>query len=39
MGITEEEIAEAIFVAMEMRVGAAYAHGSIAMETAEEHRY
>ena len=38
MGITEEKIAEAIFVAMEMRAGAAYTHGSIAMETAEEHR-
>ncbi len=36
MGITDEEIAEAIFVAMEMRAGAAYTHGSIAMEAAAE---
>ena len=37
MGITDEEIAEAIFVAMEMRAGAAYTHGSIAMEAAASH--
>ncbi len=35
MGATDEEIAEVIYVAMEMRAGAAYTHGSIAMEAAE----
>jgi AhpD family alkylhydroperoxidase len=39
MGITDEEIAETIFVAMEMRAGAAYAHGSIAMEAVEGHQH
>ena len=39
MGITEEEIAEAIFVAMEMRAGAAYTHASIAMEACEAHHH
>ncbi len=36
MGSTDEEIAEAIFVAMEMRAGAAYTHGSIAIEAAAQ---
>src|SRR5579875_448644 len=35
--ISDEEIAEAICVAMEVRAGAAYTHGSIAMEAAESH--
>ena len=36
-GATDEEIAEAIFVAMEMCAGAAWGHGMIAMNTAEQH--
>ena len=33
-GATEEEIMEAVWVAAEMRAGAAYAHSAIALETA-----
>ncbi len=36
-GATDEEIAEAVFVAMEMCAGAAWGHGMIAMNTAEQH--
>jgi AhpD family alkylhydroperoxidase len=36
LGATDEEIAEVIFVAMEMRAGAAFTHGGIAMTAAEE---
>lgn len=32
LGITEEEIMEAVWVATEMRAGAAYAHANIAMD-------
>jgi len=32
MGVTEQEIMEAVWIAAEMRAGAAYAHGTIAME-------
>jgi AhpD family alkylhydroperoxidase len=34
-GVTKEEIMEAIWVAAEMRAGAAYAHANIAMEVME----
>ena len=37
-GATEEEIMEAIWVAAEMRAGAAYAHASIAMDEMNKHR-
>lgn len=33
-GASEEEIMEAIWIAAEMRTGAAYAHSAIALETA-----
>ena len=36
-GATKEEIMEAIWVASEMRAGAAYAHASIAMEEMEKY--
>jgi AhpD family alkylhydroperoxidase len=35
-GATDQEIAEAIYVAMEMRAGAAYTHAGIAMGSLEE---
>jgi AhpD family alkylhydroperoxidase len=38
-GVTDEEIAEAVFVAMAMRAGAAFSHGAIAMAATEaEHK-
>jgi AhpD family alkylhydroperoxidase len=37
-GATDEEIAEAAFVAMSLRAGAAFAHSSIAMAVADEQR-
>jgi AhpD family alkylhydroperoxidase len=37
-GATDEEIAEAAFVAMALRAGAAFAHSSIAMAVSEEQR-
>jgi len=36
-GASKEEIMEAIWVASEMRAGAAYAHASIAMDEMEKH--
>jgi AhpD family alkylhydroperoxidase len=36
-GATKEEIMEAIWVAAEMRAGAAYAHATIAMDEMEQH--
>jgi AhpD family alkylhydroperoxidase len=36
-GATKEEIMEAIWVASEMRAGAAYAHAFIAMDEMEKH--
>lgn len=36
-GASKEEIMEAIWVASEMRAGAAYAHATIAMEEMEKH--
>ncbi len=36
-GVTDEEIAEAVFVAMAMRAGAAFSHGAIAMAATEGH--
>ena len=35
-GATKEEIMEAIWVAAEMRAGAAYAHANIAMDVMED---
>lgn len=35
-GATPEEIMEAIWVASEMRAGAAYAHAALALDTLEE---
>jgi AhpD family alkylhydroperoxidase len=37
-GATDEEIAEAAFVAMALRAGAAFAHSSIAMAVSDEQR-
>ena len=37
-GATKEEIMEAIWVAAEMRAGAAYAHGNIAVDEMESMR-
>jgi alkylhydroperoxidase/carboxymuconolactone decarboxylase family protein YurZ len=36
-GATKEEIMEAIWVAAEMRAGAAYAHATIAMDEMEQY--
>ncbi|MEO8111946.1 MAG: carboxymuconolactone decarboxylase family protein, partial [Ginsengibacter sp.] len=36
-GASKEEIMEAIWVAAEMRAGAAYAHATIAMDEIEKH--
>ena len=36
-GASKEEIMEAIWVASEMRAGAAYAHASIALDEMEKH--
>ena len=36
-GASKEEIMEAIWVAAEMRAGAAYAHGTIAMDEMDKH--
>ncbi len=36
-GVTKEEIMEAIWVAAEMRAGAAYAHATIAMDEMEKY--
>lgn len=38
-GASKEEIMEAIWVASEMRAGAAYAHASIAMEAMEDYEH
>jgi AhpD family alkylhydroperoxidase len=35
-GASDEELAEAIFLAMALRAGAAFAHGAIAMEATEK---
>jgi AhpD family alkylhydroperoxidase len=37
-GATDEEIAEAVFVAMAMRAGASFSHAAISMGVAEEHK-
>jgi AhpD family alkylhydroperoxidase len=39
LGASDAEIAEAVFVAMEMRAGAAFTHGAIAMAATEEHQH
>lgn len=36
-GATQEQIMEAIWIAAEMRAGAAYAHGTLAMEEIEKY--
>src|SRR5690554_1393040 len=36
-GASKEEVMEAIWVAAEMRAGAAYAHATLAMEEMEKH--
>ena len=36
-GATEHEVMEAIWVAAEMRAGAAYAHSTLALDTMEQH--
>ena len=38
-GASKEEIMEAIWVAAEMRAGAAYAHANLAMEEMENHKH
>lgn len=38
-GATEQEIMEAIWVAAEMRAGAAFAHSVIALETMQQHAH
>ena len=38
-GNTDEEIAEAVFVAMAMTAGAAFSHGAIAMAATEAHEH
>ncbi len=38
-GASEEEIMEAIWVAAEMRAGAAYAHASLAVEEMGKHKH
>lgn len=38
-GATEQEIMEAIWVAAEMRAGAAYAHSALAIDTMMHHRH
>lgn len=38
LGASEEEIAEAAFVAMALRAGGAFAHACIGMAVTEEHR-
>lgn len=38
-GATEEEIMEAIWVAAEMRAGAAFAHSTLALDTMREHEH
>lgn len=38
-GATDEEIMEAIWVAAEMRAGAAYAHSTIALDTLDKARH
>jgi AhpD family alkylhydroperoxidase len=40
LGATDEEIAEAIFVAMEIRAGGAFSHAVIALaDSAEQHQH
>lgn len=37
-GASEQEIMEAVWVAAEMRAGAAYAHSALALDTMDAHR-
>jgi AhpD family alkylhydroperoxidase len=38
-GCTDNEIAEAVWVAAAMRAGAAFSHGALAMEIADQHQH
>ncbi len=38
-GCTDQEIAEAVWVAAVMRAGAAFSHGALAMQIADEHQH
>ncbi|MGO9062481.1 MAG: carboxymuconolactone decarboxylase family protein [Candidatus Binataceae bacterium] len=38
-GATEEELAEAVFVAMAMRAGAAFSHSTITLDAAASHNH
>ena len=38
-GCTDQEIAEAVWVAAAMRAGAAYSHGAVAMAFTEKHEH
>jgi alkylhydroperoxidase/carboxymuconolactone decarboxylase family protein YurZ len=38
LGASEEEIAEAAFVAMALRAGGAFAHACVGMAVLEEHK-
>jgi AhpD family alkylhydroperoxidase len=38
-GCTDQEIAEAVWVAAAMRAGAAFSHGALAMEIADRHQH
>ena len=38
-GCTDQEIAEAVWIAAAMRAGAAYSHGAIAMAFTEKHEH
>ncbi len=38
-GCTDEDIAEAVWVAAAMRAGAAFSHGALAMQVAEGHQH
>lgn len=38
-GATKEEIMEAVWIAAEMRAGAAYAHGTLAMDEIQKHQH
>ncbi len=38
-GCTDQEIAEAVWVAAAMRAGAAFSHGALAMQVADQHKH
>ena len=39
MGVTDEQIMEAIWVAAEMRAGGAYAHSALAIDVMQQHAH